>query len=394
MGDHDNADALRQADLAKIPTFTGHKSADTFSAEQWADRIQRSKDASDWDDARTMCYVLNALRGEALLWYKSCRRTGISTTVWADFKRGFLHSFSTTITARSTTINLGDLSQGQNERISTFYPRVIATVDDLEALLTGPAIPANPWTPEVTAVAQFMALDVAVRAAQATKLADFGSTRAFNHMALTLFVNNLKPHFREDMLKTPPTTLAEAYDKAIEFEKIQNDAHKKPLTQPMMPVSAAPAADTAESEDQLQSELDDLLGQNQAKIDALQSKLRRFQNKSQSGPRSGNGPTSTNTGKPWRAPANPAAKGKKCRYCHKLNHFQYDCNARRRANAPMVGPDGKQYTPRTGNQAEVLPTSDQVVYASSHVPMSYMQMPPGYPQGQGQGYNANNPDFQ
>ena len=59
MADH--AEDLRQADLAKLPFFTGDKT-DTFTCEQWVSRVQRSKDSSGWTNARTMTYVLNALR--------------------------------------------------------------------------------------------------------------------------------------------------------------------------------------------------------------------------------------------------------------------------------------------------------------------------------------------
>ena len=390
MDEHNNAaDALRQADLAKIPAFSGHKSSDFFNAEMWIDRIQRAKDASNWDNGRTMCYVQNALRGEALLWWYSLPRTRISQTVWDDFKKGFLNSFSTARTARSTTINLHNLVQGQNERITAFYPRVIKAIDDLEFLLTGIPTMDDPWTAVTRGVAQFMGLDVADRAAQVVRIMKGGQTRAFNHMALTLFISNLRPSLRDEMLKNPPADLPSAFDKALEIEMIQADnAHK--VTQPMMPVTAAaaPAPDAPVDEAEIESQ-----------IAALQTKLRRFNNKPAAARpntyNNGNATGNSNFGNgnnKWRIPPNPAAKGKKCRYCHKLNHFQKDCMSRKRANAPEVGPDGRPYT-RRDNAAVSMdqpPPSAQVVYDNATIPMNYMTMPPGYPMG----YPADNPDFQ
>ena len=54
-------EAMRQAELAKIPLWTGSKVVDQFSAEQWIERIQKAKDASTWNDDQTMSFVFNAL---------------------------------------------------------------------------------------------------------------------------------------------------------------------------------------------------------------------------------------------------------------------------------------------------------------------------------------------
>ena len=68
MADH--AEDLRQADLAKLPLFSGDKT-DIFTCEQWISRVQRAKDSSGWNNARTMTYVLNALRGSAFAYTRS-----------------------------------------------------------------------------------------------------------------------------------------------------------------------------------------------------------------------------------------------------------------------------------------------------------------------------------
>ncbi len=68
MADH--AEDLQQADLAKLRLFSGDKS-NIFTCEQWISRVQRAKDSSGWNNARTMTYVLNALRGSAFAYTRS-----------------------------------------------------------------------------------------------------------------------------------------------------------------------------------------------------------------------------------------------------------------------------------------------------------------------------------
>ena len=139
-------EALRQAELAKIPIWTGSKSVDQFSAEQWIERIQRAKNASAWNDAQTMSFVFNALRSDALLWYDSLKRSGVNQNVWDDFKAAFLQAYSSIRTTRSTIVNLADVKQGPNESVVAYYPKVVKAIDDLEALVSplGFTPPANP----------------------------------------------------------------------------------------------------------------------------------------------------------------------------------------------------------------------------------------------------------
>ena len=61
---------LRQADLPKLPLFSGDKT-DIFTCEQWISRVQRAKDLSGWTNPHTMTYVINALRGSAFAYTHS-----------------------------------------------------------------------------------------------------------------------------------------------------------------------------------------------------------------------------------------------------------------------------------------------------------------------------------
>ena len=123
-----NVELLRQSELAKLPLFSGD-GKDQFTAEQWIERVSRARTTSAWTPDQTNTFVYNALRGNALLWYDSLRRTGINRDAWDEFRPAFLESWSTVRTTRTATVNLADLKQGQSEAVTTFYPRVVKAVD-------------------------------------------------------------------------------------------------------------------------------------------------------------------------------------------------------------------------------------------------------------------------
>ena len=330
-------EAHRQSDLAKLPLFAGD-SKDTFSAEQWIERIDRARTASNWNDGQTMAFVFNALRANALLWYDSLRRTGVDRDNWAQFRDAFLESWSTTRTARTATVNLADLRQGQNESVVCYYPRVVKAVDDLEALIPLGAfpIPATPWPAAFTEVDEFVAIPVADRAAAAQYLVRHGATAAFNHMALNLFVSNLKPAIRDELLKTNPATLYEAFQQAIQLERLAADP--KRVTVHAMAVEAAP---TPPSTPAIATTNDD--EDIDAEINALNFKLRSLKNKRDGGRRNEHRPSGQNANRPPRqAQRSTATRDSVCYYCKKLGHFQDVCRSRLRDGAPTVRPPQAQ----------------------------------------------------
>ena len=79
---------------------------------------------------------------------------------------------------------------------------------------------------------------MADRAAAAQFLVRHEATAAFNHMALNLFVSNLKPAIRDELLKTNPATLYEAFQQAIQLERLAADP--KRVTVHAMPVEVDP----------------------------------------------------------------------------------------------------------------------------------------------------------
>jgi hypothetical protein len=375
-----NVELLRQSELAKLPLFAGD-GKDQFTAEQWIERVSRARTASAWTAVQTSTFVYNALRGTALLWYDSLRRTGIDRDDWDQFRAAFLESWSTVRTTRTATVNLADLKQGQNEAVTAFYPRVVKAVDDLEALVPGTAfpLPATVWPDAFTGVDAFMAITTANRTAAANALVAHGATSAFNHMALNLFISNLRPALRDELLKLQPDNLYNAFQQAIQLERLAVDP--KRATLPAMPVEATsdppapsvPAATDDSSPDDLDKEIDAL----NFKLRSL--KARRDQRQGQ--PRNGSnnlsrsGRSNGSSGRP------PATRDTVCHYCNKKGHYQIDCRSRKRDGAPPVRTSGyagpsrppppaqpyaqPNYTPRPGpiHQVDQSPYYNPFMYA-------------------------------
>ena len=371
-----NVELLRQSELAKLPLFAGD-GKDQFTAEQWIERVSRARTTSNWTPDQTNTFVYNALRGTALLWYDSLRRTGIDRDDWDQFRPAFLESWSTVRTTRTATVNLADLKQGQTEAVTVFYPRVVKAVDDLEALVPNAAFPLPPliWPQAMLDNAAFVAIPVADRAAAATRLVAHGATSAFNHMALNLFISNLRPALRDELLKLQPISLYEAFQHAIQLERLA--VEPKRVTLPAMPVEAtAPTTDApvpAAADDSPPADLD-------KEIDALNFKLRSLKQRrdQRSGPpRSGNGNNSNRTNRSSGPSNRPAAtRDTVCHYCHKLGHYQIDCRSRKRDGAPPVRTTGFGGPPRPSPASQ--PYHARPDYAARPGPIHQVDQSPYY----------------
>ena len=323
------AEALRQADLAKIPIWTGSKTVDQFSAEQWIERIQKAKTASGWTDNQTMSFVFNALRADSLLWYDSLSRSGVDKNVWNDFKTAFLQAYSSIRTTRSTIVNLADVKQQQNEPVVSYYPRVIKTIDDLESLVpeAGFPTPANPWPAQITGLAGWDGVADAIKTTLLEILIKTGATHAFNHMGLHLFLTNLKPTLRDELLKAPPATLYDAFNHAVTLERIHTEPKKAPQ-QAVAPVDEQSDIPSDEEDPQI------------AELSHKLKMLKQKRNKAQGATGNPNRQQSRTGQQQQQRASNDYNK---CRYCKKPGHLQKVCNSRLKSGAPMVDKDGNPY---------------------------------------------------
>ena len=345
MADQNPDDDVR-AGLSKLPHWYGIKDKDTFTPLQWVERIDRAREANNWNDNQTMAFVYNAIRGRCLLWWDSLTRMNINKNVWADFRVAFLEAYSATRTARTATINIVDLRQGATESVLDFHSRVVKAVDDMEALLpAAQRLPGpNRFTAPVVALAGWAALAQGAKDDSASAYMVEATTRAFNHMGLQIFISNLRPALRDELMKSIPQDFYTAYQAAIALEKI--------LTEPKRSNFASVQAvgtDYATEED-----LEIELAAVQQRLDFKKFGKSRGQSRGRSQQRGGRGQQRGGRGgggTPQQSGQNPDYN--KCRHCGITGHIQKVCFKRIAANAPMVDKNGKPYpTNANGVQME------------------------------------------
>ncbi len=129
--------ALMQADLAKLPIWSGNAAKDGYTVGQWCKRVYTG--TAEWDAGQTISYVYDALTGPALRWYKSLKRFNININNWPVVRAEMLDAYSRVQMARTAVVNLSDLKQGASESVTDFGSRVARIIDDLEILMPAAA---------------------------------------------------------------------------------------------------------------------------------------------------------------------------------------------------------------------------------------------------------------
>ena len=324
----------QQAELSKLPLFFGSRDKDNFTAEQWVERVERSKASARWNDVQTMAAVYNAIRGKALKWFECLKRSPVDPNVWEDFKGAFLASYSTTRTSRTTTLHLADLRQGPNEPVVDFYPRVESVISDIESL--APAHfepPATPFPAEITGLQGYAGVPNAVKEAAINRLTKAGAAAAFNLMGLHIFIAGLKPFIRAEMMKAPPADMYAAFMQATKLEKIAAEPHRQGAAsqqsvyeveaEPPMLAPASPGLDGSNVE---------------AECAALAAKIKMLRRKAKPSGKPAGAPKTTK-----HSTGGPSDDYNRCRYCKQLGHLQARCFSRIKAGAPMVDKEGKPF---------------------------------------------------
>ena len=122
----------------------------------------------------------------------------------------------------------------------------------MEALLPAAARTpdANDYTPEIRARANFVALPADEKEQSAYNYQRRGITNCMNHVGLQIFVANMKPSIRNDLLKNMPPTLVEAYAEALNLERAATEPKKASQF-----VSVQAVTNSDDSEEQLEIEL-------------------------------------------------------------------------------------------------------------------------------------------
>jgi len=323
MADH--TEELQQADLAKLPLFSGDKT-DIFTCQQWISRVQRAKDSSGWTNARAMTYVSNALRGSAFAYTRSINlASDVDIDSWNSFKAALLDSFSSVRTSRTTTVKISTLIQGQTKRVINYYIRVADSINDMASLkkLNQQRIPQNPFGPILGALPEVATLRIDVRAQFALDLINFGVQDCYDNIALHLFVSGLRPHICNKVMRQSPTALTKAKAFASDTKKwatIPNSKTPGATSLPVMPVENNNNADIVETEAKIVAALEEAEKSQDCKIAVLKAKINRFHGNNLNSRMSNPGP-STSAPRPSKKAQNPAAKNINCRYCGRKSHF-------------------------------------------------------------------------
>lgn len=319
-----DADVPRPGEVTKLPLWHGNPSKDTFLPLQWVERVEKAKIAGTWTDDQTMAFVYLALRQNALIWWDSLKRSGVSTLIWDEFKAAFIQGYATTRTARTAIVNL-DVKQQQQETVLDYYSRIVKAVDDLEALLPAARrVPGvNLFHADILALEGWGAAPEASKNATAGAYMRTGATSAFNHVALQLFIANLRPNLREELMKNIPETLYDAFTMAQDMEKI--------LTEPKKPGTflSVQEVNVMENEEELMLELA-----------AVQTRVQNFRGRGQTRGRGGRGGGGRGGGGQAQG---QTGDYNKCRYCSLFGHIQKFCHKRIAAKAPMVDKAGKPF---------------------------------------------------
>ena len=312
----DRANLVREA-VTRLPIFTGDDK-DAFTPEQWIARIERVRVTTGWNDEETMSFVYVGLRGIALQWYESFKRSGIANT-YAAFRTAFLSSFSRAHTARSCVVTLHDVKQTATDTVVAFYAKVVKIVDDIENILPAAArAPAGlAYINAVSGLQGFDAIPAADRTAGLQANLDLGVAAILNHLAIQIFVAGLRPSIRDKMMENMPVDLWNALQDALRLEKIH------------APKVLSSVNEIAEDTEVFQ-DIDGEIAAIQKRLSGLQYRKTQFQNKGQGGK------FQSKSGKPDKSTMI-------CRCCRKTGHNQTVCFTRINKRLPCVDQNGVPY---------------------------------------------------
>ena len=334
-------EAGRNVDLGRLPLWSGTKDS-AFSAEQWAERIDKAKVAGNWTEVQTMSYVFNALRGDALTWFDALPTLGYDIATWDNFKGAFIRTYGTTKTARTAALNLSDIRQGSTEGAAKYMSRVIKIISDVKDL--APAhlpMPAQPFADEIRGLAGYNDIANNIKEANVQRLLNHGATDAYNRIGMQLFIAGLKPHLRVELMKSNPGTMREAFDAVIDAEKITAEpTRNKGATA----VLAGISNEESDAQNNGQSDSDASDEEEGAEISALTAKIKALKKKVSAKKNKGNkGANKQSKSGSGQRPNGVGNKSGACRYCNKEGQFQAECYSRKAAGAPMVDAQGKPF---------------------------------------------------
>jgi len=303
--------AQQQLELQKIPIFYGDLTKDIFTVEQFIARIDRAGEVGVWNPAQRCATLINAVRGDALLWMDTAEMRhgrGILTN-WDNLKAAFIRSYSKFKTTRCQMALLTNLQQTSTESVTKFHTRVAKAIMDVRGL--DPACPAlaPAWEAAVLAVAGFVALADDVKENAAQRHVEHGDIYRENRIAKHLFVAGLQQRLRDELLKTGIDNLDfnGVFEEALGLEKALTDIGS---------AAKIHAIDANEDEERLRSL--------EAEIQAIQ--FRRGQRGR--GGRGGRGRGGRGRGGTTSSTTTTSNSEIICYHCGKRGHIAMNCQSR------------------------------------------------------------------
>ena len=247
----------------KLPTFSGGVEKDDLNPQDFVERIEAYCKATK-RDANDECTEMHlALRGNAMIWWRTLKRRGINTNIWNEVKAEFLQTYAPTITGQ-TAHAIGQLEQKSGETVNDYFGRLDQIVEEMMASLTLSGSHQE------------------------------GKELTRNHIQKYLFIGGLRESLRMDVLKTTTTSLAEALKEASKSELI----HKK---QGKIFAIEDETDDPPEDLDE-----DDIAAINQKRMKMGKRPFKR---------------------RPFNRSSNTAPDEIKCYNCNKTGHMARNCNA-------------------------------------------------------------------
>ena len=334
-----NHDARRRA--TDMPAWHGNKQLDTTSARLFLDRFAVAAEVAEWNnDERKIRNFYLLLRGRALVWWQQIKEDeDIDHADWNVVKQEFLAMYETKYTAKTTCANISELTQRQGEPVADFYLRVCEAFSKMTE-----SKPAAMTTVRTNVFPAAAAGDVAHRET-IKKEGINDAEKFFRHQ---LFLSGLHDSMRTKVLEAGKENIRESLKWAAELEVIHNRGRSGIASLSSDNAALIQAIDATGPDGDIPMDEDAFDEEEIAMINALRQRtgrppFNRGFRRPFSNHRNGSGNNGRNNGS---APAG------NCRYCKQPGHHQKQCEARIKAQAPMVDQYGKPFKKRFVNAVE------------------------------------------
>lgn len=329
------ANAVQLQEQTRLPAWYGNPAKDAFAAEDWWDRFEYAHNAGGWNWDRTIGAFFQALKDNAIEWFKATRKHYVIGNI-DELKTRFLAAYARGATSRTSIAHI-KVVQPADKPVVWFWGKMQKAIDELELAVAQPEVPQArdqilQGFQAAADVAHVNALDLATLQANWRRIELAGYNRFYQPVFRALFIDGLQPRIREEVVRRNPPTLIGAYEVALLIEA-ELALDKKVRSTNVLEV---------EKEDQ-----------NSEDVEAIGT----FKGK-------GHGRSSRGRGQRGASSSNGSREAI-CYYCEKKGHFQRDCYKRQRENGAMKGrPKPRKSVHEVGDeaQAEVIPNEPEFVF--------------------------------